>query len=392
MNEFNPILGKQRIASLDIMRGIAILGIFLVNMISFHSPFLYIEPFTWWESGIDRTFYIIIDIFVQANFYPLFSMLFGYGLMQLINRAIQRQGRFFAFALRRLFVLLVFGMIHAFFIWHGDILITYAVCGMLMLVFVRLSGKALIFIGSISYTVINIIIGILITLAVLFSQSGEFSIQNTDLALASLEIYKNGSFAEITHQRIEDWRYVNDSISGFFIIITILPLLLIGAGAAKYDLFRRIITHKKMLKSTLFISLIIGFSLKVLPYVLANNPATEYFQDIFGGPLLAVSIALFIALISEKSLGVNALSLFAAVGRLSISNYLFQSILATFLFYSYGLGLYGDISLFSGTLLAIFIFLFQVIMSKWYIRKFQYGPVEWVWRSITYLKWQRLVK
>src|SRR6478736_32884 len=93
---------QNRIVSLDIIRGFAILGIYLVNMLSFHSPFLYIEPLEWWEDPLDQGIYMFIDIFIQASFYPLFSMLFGYGLVMLSEKTQQKGLSFYPIALRRL--------------------------------------------------------------------------------------------------------------------------------------------------------------------------------------------------------------------------------------------------------------------------------------------------
>jgi uncharacterized protein len=138
----SPLQESNRILSLDRMRGFAMLGIFLVNMLSFHSPLLYIDPLKWWKDPLDQGFYVSIDIFVQASFYPLFSMLFGYGLVLLRERAQLKGISFIPIALRRLSLLLVIGLIHAFFIWHGDILFNYAFLGLIFLLFIRLSGRS----------------------------------------------------------------------------------------------------------------------------------------------------------------------------------------------------------------------------------------------------------
>lgn len=110
---------NERIHSIDVMRGFAILGIFLTNMLAFHSPMLYLNPYIWWSSKVDQNIYNFIDFFVQASFYPLFALLFGFGLMIIKRRSIDKGISFTPIAIRRLSLLLVIGCFHAFFIWQS---------------------------------------------------------------------------------------------------------------------------------------------------------------------------------------------------------------------------------------------------------------------------------
>ena len=151
-----PVQDHNRIVSLDMMRGFAILGIFLVNMLSFHSPLLYIEPLEWWKEPLDQGVYMFIDIFIQASFYPLFSMLFGYGLVMLWEKTQKKGLSFHPIALRRLFFLLIVGLAHAILVWHGDILFNYALLGFIFLLFIKLSGKKMLVLGSIFYLLPNL--------------------------------------------------------------------------------------------------------------------------------------------------------------------------------------------------------------------------------------------
>ena len=172
---------ENRIVSLDMIRGVAILGIFLVNMLSFHSPFLYIDPLEWWQEPVDRGIYIFIDIFVQASFYPLFSILFGYGLILLWERTVQKGLHFYPIIIRRLSLLLIVGLAHAFLIWHGDILFNYALLGFIFLLFNRLSGKGMLIMGSILYLIPNLLLfGLLLLMVMMMTDSG------TDLSVAEI--------------------------------------------------------------------------------------------------------------------------------------------------------------------------------------------------------------
>ncbi|WP_071393864.1 DUF418 domain-containing protein [Bacillus tuaregi] len=389
--DLSPIREQQRIVSLDVMRGTAILGIFLVNMLSFHSPLLYIDPIEWWQDSVDKGFYIFIDIFVQASFYPLFSMLFGYGLVIFRERVQNKNLSFTPIAIRRLFLLLIVGFIHAIFIWHGDILFNYALFGFLFLLFVKLSGRTLMILGNMVYLLPNLLLSALLFLSMLIAPAEELSTYHPLLSAESIDRYQNGSYLEITIQRVADWTYTNNMFGLFMMLFTILPLFFIGGSAAKYKWLERIQACRRGLWITLIISFLLGLSLKLLPYIWTNI-GTNYIQDMFGGPLLAISYGLMIALFTEKQPLNKAFTLISYVGRMSFSHYLLQSIIATLIFYSYGLGLYGETSVWVGTLLVFIIYLLQCIFSRLWFAHYHFGPAEWIWRSFTYFKRQPLRK
>jgi uncharacterized protein len=389
-NVSNPISENERINSIDTMRGFAILGIFLTNMLAFHSPMLYLNPYVWWSTKSDQTIYSFIDFFVQASFYPLFALLFGFGLMIMRERSVSKGFNFTPIAIRRLSMLLVIGCIHAFFIWHGDILINYAILALIALLFFWMSGKALLLTGILTYMIPNILFGLLLFLATLVTPTNDY--YHHDEAIKSVESYQNGTFWEITGQRFYDWSQVNSIENSIILFFNIFPFLLIGAGISKLNLVRNNMQNKKAIKVLLLIFVIVGSLLKLLPFAV-RNLFSEYIQDIFGGPLLAVSYALVIILLMEKHSA--KLQVFQAVGKLAISNYLFQSIVATLIFYNYGLGLYSKISVGTGTLLAITIFLIQAYISTKWVRSYHYGPVEWIWRAFSYWKipnWKKFTK
>lgn len=393
--QVSPVLEKDRIISLDIMRGFAILGIFLVNMLSFHSPLLYLDPSRWWSSPADKATYAFIDIFFQASFYPLFSMLFGYGLVILSERAIEKGMRFGWLAARRLFLLLVIGITHAFLIWHGDILINYAIFGFIFLLFIKMSGKNMLLTGLLLYIIPNLLFALLFFVSILFVPAHELSIYDPAEAAASLEVYQNGSFIEITAQRVEDWSGVNNLSALPIMLASIFPLFLIGGGAAKLKWLEKPEEFRGFLNKIMIASMAAGLLFKLLPYLFKGNLALEFVQDIFGGPLLAIGYGAAIALSIKKKIVPKILLPLSYVGKLSLTNYLIQSIISTLIFYSYGLGFYGKVSAFMGTIIVMLIFALQVLVSRYWVTRYYYGPVEWLWRSFTYLKlpnWRRPAK
>ncbi|MED3551505.1 DUF418 domain-containing protein [Cytobacillus praedii] len=393
MNQsLRSISEQERIISLDIMRGFAILGIFLVNMLTFHSPYPNFDPYEWWSGAADKAIYTFIDIFVQASFYTLFSLLFGYGLVIMWERSKLRGVTFGWIGVRRLFFLLMIGMLHAFFIWHGDILITYAIMGFVFLLFIRMTGRNLMITGILLYIIPNLLVSLLLFVSLLVAPAEEITVYEPALAEMAMQVYQNGSFAEITAQRISDWYETNNLATLPFMFISIFPLFLIGGGAAKLKWLEKPKEHKKFLIWIACLSLVFGIIFKLLPYILGKNFATEYVQDIFGGPLLAIGYGLTIALAIEKNAICKLLSPLSYVGKLSMSNYLFQSIASTLIFYNYGLGLYGEISVMTGTLMVIFIYILQIAASRLWISNYYYGPVEWIWRSFTYFSWPKWKK
>ncbi|KOP81692.1 DUF418 domain-containing protein [Cytobacillus solani] len=390
MNQsLHSISEQERIISLDIMRGFAILGIFLVNMLTFHSPFPNFDPYEWWSGTADQAIYTFIDIFVQASFYTLFSLLFGYGLVIMWERSKIRGSTFGLIGVRRLSFLLMIGILHALFIWHGDILITYAVMGFLFLLFIRMKGRNLIITGVLLYIIPNLLVSLLLFVSLLVAPAEEITIYDPEQAEMTLQVYQNGSFAEIMIQRMSDWYETNNLENAPFMLISIFPLFLIGGGAAKLKWLEKPKEHKKFLTLLASLSLLIGIIFKLLPYILGKNFATEYVQDIFGGPLLAIGYGVAIALAIEKTVFYKILSPLSFVGKLSMSNYLFQSIVSTLIFYNYGLGLYGKVTVVTGTVMVVLIYILQIGVSRFWISRFYYGPVEWLWRSFTYFNWPK---
>jgi uncharacterized protein len=291
-------------------------------------------------------------------------------------------------AVRRFFFLLIVGIFHAFFVWHGDILINYALCGMLLLLFLKGTGKGMVIFGIL----LSVISNLLFCLLLIFANT-ETNIYSATDAYQSVLIYQQGSFIEITKQRIADWYAVNNPLNSIFLLFSILPFFLIGGGAAKFKWAERAKTLRRRFVLAFFLFFVIGLFIKTMPYVFGKNLSIEYLQNSVGGPFLAVAYALGIVVLTESDLGRKCFSYLAPVGMMSISNYLFQSVLSTWIFYSYGFGLYGKISIFAGTVLALFIYVFQVYFSNRWLTNHYFGPVEWLWRSITYKKkqpWKRV--
>jgi uncharacterized protein len=370
-----PTPTNERIQSIDAMRGLALLGIFFVNMIDFHSPWMYIDQLSYWGNQWNQFSMNMIDVLAQASFYPLFSFLFGYGFIILQNRLVARSTRFLPVMVRRLAFLFILGVMHFVLIWHGDILFTYSLCGFLLLLFIKLKGKHLLQIGIGMWLFYALVFFLLL----LPFNGDEFTSHNPEAIQQSLLIYGSGSYMEILNQRVSDWTYVNGGINGVFLLFSIFPYFLIGAAFAKEGWFNGKQNNLLLVRKLFFIGAI-GFIVKISPFVF-DSYAFSHLQDSLGGPLVSLFYMSAIALIYYSGKTLKPLEW---VGKMALTNYLFQSIVSTLIFYSYGLSLYGEIEVRTGILLLLGIFLLQIAFSRWWLLKYRYGPIEWLWRMVTY--------
>ncbi|MBD7963817.1 DUF418 domain-containing protein [Fictibacillus norfolkensis] len=392
---WKPVGEQDRIQSLDIMRGIAIFGILLVNMKSFSGPdspiralsYEYFdEPYNVWTN-------VLLEFFVQGNFITMFSFLFGFGIVLMAERASAKNMRFVPVFLRRQFVLLLFGILHVLFFWYGDILIMYAIVGLFMLIFYRLNKKVLIITGFLLITVYSLFMTTLTydywsSGAAITYQSAQNELYEQEIA-QSIQIYSNGTYVEIMKERIHEWGDLNRYF--LFFIAGLLPMFLFGAYAAK----KRTFTNRG-LWSLWLLTLILGpgsksFAVIFFPYKGEDwryETAMSWGYE-FGGAMMSIFYICSIVLLYRSGRCKRLFNYFQFTGRMAFTNYLTQSIIATTIFYSYGLGLYGGFGPLVGVILACVIFSIQVIFSKWWIERYYMGPLEWVWRSLTYGRKQR---
>lgn len=405
MKALQPIMANERIQIVDVLRGIAIFGILLVNMAHFSYPDLYLAMvgkdnfFTHQWSAVDRTVRTFLDIFIQMKFILMFSFLFGFGMVMMMERSLANGRKFVPVYIRRLLALLLFGTIHAFLIWDGDILMDYALLGIILLIFRKAKTKTLIFWACIFY--------MLFALPFALSSFGSVSQPGIDdwqqsfhtemeaKAKHALDVYENGSFSEIANQRIQDRMYYMSmngmlSLNPLLFFYSSLPyfcMFLIGAAFAKANIFQ----NKAKNRKRLFVIGVSGFAIGVP----ANIAFGLWHQDVYlliGAPFLTLFYIAAITILFTNPIMNKLLQPFSAVGKTAFTNYLLQSIICTFIFYHYGLGLYGKVNPFLGLLLTIGIYAIQLIISHFWMKRFLFGPFEWLWRTLTYLRPQPFVK
>ncbi|MGG0658258.1 DUF418 domain-containing protein [Rummeliibacillus pycnus] len=383
-----PTTSKQRIDTLDILRGVSLLGILLVNMFAFSTPLPYIDLKTWFTVPIDKEYHKWLDILVQGSFYPLFSMLFGYGLAMQYTKATRLGDSFYKIGIKRLVILFILGILHAFLIWWGDILMTYAFCGLFVIALIRLKPGILLAIGLLFYTAINGLLALLIGFATLSDPSSSDMSQFIDIqgVEGALRAYGSGSWSDTFIQRLADLSIQFSPSMWIMALFTILPYMLIGAAASKWQLVEKA-KNKLLLWGILAVIMVpLGIYLKALPYNMNRNFLLDYIQTYFGGPILALGYASVIVLICCIPNSTKVLSPIAKAGRMSLTVYILQSIICTMVFYHFGLGLYGKIGVDTGIWLAIGIYVIQLVFATIWFMLFKQGPLEAVWKRITYGK------
>jgi len=379
-----PISEKKRLIWIDAARGFAIFGIFIVNIGSFSAPFfIYGGQQEAWQAPIDQLTLAVIDIFFQASFYTLFSILFGFGFQIIQDRLKLKNMEIFPVLLRRLTLLTGFGFIHAFLIWHGDILLSYGIIGFLLLLFLNVQKKTLL---VWAFLLLGGSVGLL-SLA-LFAVRDYLDIANGPAIQQAMENYQNSNLITIWTQNYRDWLVANGGIGFIFLITTLLPLFLIGMYIARKRWLHEPEKYKSLLLKWWIVSLLFFIGLKMGPYVFGNPTWFSYIQDNLGGTASALFYIISITLFAQTKLGENMLKSFSYVGKMALTNYITQSIISFVLFYGAGFGLYGQVRPLTGVIIVLIVFILQVLVSRWWLKRFLYGPLEWVWRCFTYLKKQ----
>jgi uncharacterized protein len=374
----------NRIIQIDALRGLALLGILMVNAIFFLNPYIINWDIVSTQSLFDQVLYKLITIFADGKFYPLFSILFGFGVFTQLDNLRSKHQKPGKYLLIRLFLLSVFGIVHFVFLWYGDILLTYSILGLFLLVFRNVNTRALKNFG-ISFIAISTLLSFcFVVLTVFASLISDISIFNISNYQSFITIYGSGNVIEIFIQRISD--YILNSGSGLLVYgPQILGLFLIGAYFARTNLFRDVQVNIKTYKSFLVLGLL-GVCLNTISVLfIPENAIGESFKliiTIVFGPMQTLGYIALFMLISTLEIKNSLIRVMAAVGKLSLTNYLIQSLLFTFISYSYGLGLYGKLSIGQGLLIALAVYIFNIIFSNIWLLKFKYGPLEFVWRKL----------
>lgn len=399
MVDVQPVEERERIHALDALRGIALLGILMVNMGAFKGLST-IDPFPAVErlaEVADRIAYALIQTLFTNKFYPIFAFLFGLGFALQIGRLQARGVNPTGIMLRRLLILLVIGLLHGLFIWAGDVLFIYAVCGMGLLLFRNLSPRAVLYwvLGLWGVQSLCCLCGSgFVFLGAQFenaSAQGDFF---QPYIQRGYQVYAHGSYWEAQQFRFVEWLLMLTFT--IFYVPNVVTMFLLGLYFGKVGVFEQIASYRRLLLWLAGVGLLLGLPLNALcGWGLLRNISAEEELMAYGwltlltvaGPILSLGYIGAFGWLWAGFAGLQrALQPVAAAGRMALTNYLLQSVICTLLFYGYGLGLYDTVGIAQGVGLTVLIWLVQVVLSTLWLARFQYGPMEWLWRSLTYGK------
>ncbi len=406
---YSPVKQSERIEIIDVFRGLAIFGILMVNM-----PLMY-EPMSQMMLGVvpDASISRIISesfikFFFEGKFYVIFSMLFGFGFWLFMNKEAGNGRGITPVYFRRLSVLLFFGIAHVIFLWAGDILVFYALFGLILLLFRKSSNRKIIKWSvwlSLLPTIITLSMFLLITL---FSQvpeakeaidagiqQGATNIQK--LVGQATAIYTSGSYPETIEMRLTEYLNILPAILFFYPVV--LGMFLIGFWAARNGVVSNYTENLAFFRKVFCWGLGIGIIANTL-YTIAFRYATMSVPSVwsllttsmhtFGGISFGLCYISGIVLLFAKGNSLVLSNYLAPAGRMALTNYLSQSLIGAILFLPFGFGLFGKVESWQGIAITVVIVCIQIFFSRWWLGRFRFGPVEWIWRCLTYLKFQPL--
>lgn len=392
-----PVKSRERFVILDALRGFALFGICLANFPEF-SLYTFLKPEAAQAmptSGVDHIVRFLQYVFIDGKFYTLFSLLFGIGFSIIISNAARRGANGFRIFYRRMIILVLIGFIHLMFIWSGDILMLYALLGLFLPLFRKVSDKSLLYSAAVLLC-LPVIIDLVISLTGIYPSAGVVAAQQACCARYG-----------ITDDNFAYWLRDADSYSGMFEFLVqgalvrvqelvdgnrvfkVMGLFLIGFWLGRNRMYARLEEKKSFVKKVFVICLAAGLPLSVLyawsamnshPWGLAGHTLL-YTVSVYP---MGVAYAAGLALYSIRRKESRALRVLAAPGRMALTNYIGQSVLGVFIFYGIGLGLGAGMGLVYVLLVATGVYVFEIIFSHLWLRYCQFGPLEWIWRMLTY--------
>lgn len=404
--ELSPTKAINRIHYLDALRGIAVFFIFTAN-ISYLSGYFFLrnrQSLPWATFKFDEILEAILHTLTDGKFYTIFSLLFGIGFTIQYENLKKRDLPFKPFFRRRMFWLLIFGGIHLSLIWLGDILTLYAILGFALLNFVETNNKKLL-----NWAVVLILLPILNTIIIhflncdytlFFFKVNENLCNYFKLPTSEFQGYKITDLnAEYENQNL--LTFFKTNISDMFLRIgfvlyegrpfKVLGIFLIGIWTGRKIIHHNLLNNNALLKKIALYGILFGLPISIVRTYLEITSDRSNLSDLYitivyalGTVPLGLGYAALIALVYQKRSAI--FKWFEPVGKMALTNYIAQSTLSILVFYGIGLGLSGKFSFTFLILYCCMFFIFQIIFSTLWLKKFKIGPFEWLWRKFTYKK------
>ena len=381
------ISSHKRQALPDQLRGFALLGIIVVNM-----PWLAFSNIGIWELQLsnisDKVVAFLIVALAQGKFYLLFAFLFGYSLTLILkSRSTNSINRY----LRRLVGLALLGAGHAYLFFYGDILMSYALLGLVLLLFVGRSTRTVLFASAFSY-----VIGLALLTLVFFETRGtENSVGGIIANTTALDEAIKGSFLDsvVGRANVLPEALLTQIVMNWF---PALSMFLLGLACGRVGLLSDPTKHIRLWRSCVIVGILVGLPAGIASAWLALVPEDP--NGVYGmvgvgvgfalAPALSAGYVGAIALLSHR----RFMSYAEPAGRMSLTGYLGESILLASIFCGWGLGLFGTLSLTHSLLIALGVWVALEVFAKQWLRRYSYGPFEWFLRSWSNLKFVKLKK
>ncbi|MES2951389.1 MAG: DUF418 domain-containing protein [Pseudomonadota bacterium] len=387
----------RRINDLDVLRGFALLGILVVNIGAFASGYYgagLADPA--FDVPLDRFMLGLVRTLFETKFYLLFSFLFGYSFTLQMASAQRAQQAFVPRYLRRSAGLLLLGIGHAVLFFHGDILVTYALLGLVLLGMRGLAPRPAIqlAVSLVAATALGwALVGML-----LMGEDGRLPVQEIHDDVARATAAYRGSIGTTITQHI---RELHGSV---WLVLALVQapcafaMFLLGLAAAKSEYFNKLADKRRQLWKMLLIGAPIGLA-GALCYSHLNATPSQIGQSLLGlaigiftAPALSSAYVAALLLVLQRPQGAPLAAWLAPAGRMALTNYLMQSLVCAVLFTAWGWGLIGRLAPLTVSMIAVAIYLVQLCWSRWWLRSHIYGPVEWLLRAVTHWHWPQWKK
>lgn len=400
-SDVGPVTQTERIASIDVLRGFAVLGILVMNIQAFSMiGAAYMNPTAYGDlTGVNYAVWLLSHVFADRKFMGIFSMLFGAGIVLMTSRREAAGVRTAGVHYRRMGLLLVFGLLHAYLLWYGDILFLYAMCGFVVYLFRRRRPGTLIIVGFLSIAIPTV-------LSVFFQWSIPYwppeAMENTmrwwapshEVVAKEIAAYRGGWLGQFSHRAVTAlfMQTLYLLIDGFW---RAGGLMLLGMGLFKLDIFsakRPSVTYVIMIVVGLFVGI------PVILYGVYRNFALGWVFEscmyaggqfnYWGSILVSLGWVGLVMLVYKHGKAQTLTRSLAATGQMAFTCYLLQTIICTTIFYGHGFGLFGKVERVGQIGIVFAVWVLLLVVSPLWLRRFRFGPAEWLWRSLAYGKVQ----
>lgn len=402
----NATIPGERAEILDILRGFAIFGIYLANSITFSALSILPDPVKagFPTAPLDSFFMALQTIFVEGKFYSLFSLLFGLGFSIILVRNQSRSRYPLLIFYRRLLILAIIGLTHMLLLWDGEILLFYAIMGLLLPLFRNVSGKTLLITAAaciLAPIILDILRLTLIPDLAPFLQEKAFALDgkngiSTDPDIYSYYLYKEGSgYGELRNWLESGFFYRFHYLINSGRVFKVFGMFLLGYYIGRRRIHAEPVQFIGMITQVRNIGFLIGIPMNLALYLTRMDSYSipghwlgllETTSYALGIVPLSLAYTATIVLMSLRDPAGSRLRYLTPVGRMALTNYLLQTVISILIYYNLGLGLGTKIGYTYVLLISAIVLATQMLISHLWFRVANYGPAEWVWRMATYGK------